>query len=318
MAFPYLHFFAIDMIRNQITDTVLMVRPACFMANPDTLEDNYFQDPIDAPDNPNARAQGEFDHMVTLLEEQGVTVIQVQDTPEPHTPDSIFPNNWFVTNSDGVMTIFPMYAENRNWESHKAVLYNAAVQAFKPRKILDLRDLSEGHGWVLEGTGAMVIDRPHSAVYASRSRRLSEELFDHFCVERGYEPILFDALDRDGNPIYHTNVMMALGEDMAVICSECIPPDQREIVLRKLTTTGHEILDITLEQVYAFAGNMLFLRSGQGRRLLVMSECARRRLTTLQLSQLSHFTIISPPLDTIEQLGGGSARCMMAEIFRHD
>lgn len=306
------------MIRSQIADTVLMVRPADFTANPDTLGDNYFQDSSKVTDDANALAQAEFDAMVELLEDNGVTVIRVQDTPTPHTPDSIFPNNWFVTNSDGIMTIFPMFAPNRNMESHKAVLYNAAVSAFKPLKIIDLRDKADGHDWVLEGTGAMIIDRPHSVVYACRSQRLSPELFDYFCVERGYEPILFDALDKEGKPIYHTNVMMAIGEDIAVVCSECIPEGQRERVLQKLSSTGHEIVDITLEQVYAFAGNMLFLRNGQAKRLVVMSESARRSLTDAQLSQLSRFRILAPKLDTIERLGGGSARCMMAEIFRHD
>lgn len=306
------------MIRSQIADTVLMVRPAHFIANPDTLEDNQFQDPTNAPKHPTAEAQGEFDAMVGLLEEHGVTVVQVQDTPEPHTPDSIFPNNWFVTNSDGVMTLFPMYADNRSQESRKPELYNAVLQAFRPRHILDLRERGAEHGWVLEGTGAMILDRPHGVVYACRSQRLSEELLEIFCEERGYEPIIFDALDREGNPIYHTNVMMALGEDMAILCSESIPEEQRDRVRTKLISTGHEILDISMEQVYSFAGNMLFLRSGQGQRLLVMSECAYRSLDSTQLERLSRFTIIAPKLDTIEQLGGGSARCMMAEIFRHD
>ncbi len=307
------------MRRLQTTDTVFMVRPSKFGVNPDTLADNYFQRPDSAKKNDAEEALKEFDAMVKLLEDAGITVIVVDDTPNPYTPDSIFPNNWFVTNSDGVLSLFPMHAPNRQLEPEKQELFGPVVRAFQPKKILDLRKVSFNTlGGSLESTGAMVIDRLNSVVYACQSQRISPEIFDYFCNERGYEPFLFDAYDNEGRPIYHTNVMMAIGKSIAVLCLEAVAPQQRNKLVDKLQQTRHELLEITMEQMYAFAGNMLFLHTRQGKPCVVMSQTAYKSLTPSQLTQLNDYKIIAPELGTIERLGGGSARCMMAEIFRHN
>ena len=297
-----------------------MVRPADFTANKDTLADNAFQDADHIPSNAQALALTEFDAFVSLLRENGILVAVVQDTEEPHTPDSIFPNNWFVTNSDGTLSIFKLFAENRDLESRKPELYDALIEAYRPAKIFDMRPLAEKTGGYLEGTGSMVLDRFNDVAYACRSKRTNEDLFFRFCEERGYEPIFFDAVDEKGTPIYHTNVMMAIAEDLAVICPESIKDKaDREKVIRKLQETGHECVFISFEQLHAYAGNMLGVKNLLGQRFMVMSRQALRSLTPVQVAQISRkMGIIAPGIETIETLGGGSARCMMAEIFKHN
>ena len=296
-----------------------MVRPADFTANKDTLGDNHFQDADHIPSNAQELALREFDAFVSLLRENGVSVVVAQDTEEPHTPDSIFPNNWFVTNSDGTLTVFRLFAENRDLESRKPELYDPLIEAYRPGKIFDLRPIAEKAGAFLEGTGSMVLDRDNDVAYACRSKRTDEGLFRQFCRERNYEPVLFDAVDLNGAPIYHTNVMMAVAEELAVICADSIrDPEERKAVLTRLEETGHECLLITLEQMYAYAGNMLGVRNALGRRFMVMSLQALHALTPTQIARISSkMGILAPDIRTIETLGGGSARCMMAEIFGH-
>lgn len=302
--------------KAQITDTIFMVRPYRFGANPETLADNHFQDATKETSDANERATAEFDAFVELLRSHGITVVEIQDTPEPHTPDSIFPNNWFLTDDEGTLTLFKMYAANRDAESHKSHLYDALVAEYKPTNINDLRPLSVEIGEVLEGTGSMVIDRTNEIIYACRSNRMSEHLLDVICEHYGFSSVVFDALDREGQPIYHTNVMMALAEELAVICSESIPMDQRNAVISSLENTGHEICDISLDQMYQYAGNMLSVRNPRGDRFMVMSQRALRSLTPKQREQIeAKMTILAPDLQTIEDLGGGSARCMMGEIY---
>lgn len=305
--------------RQQTTDRVFMVRPCRFLANPETLGDNHFQVAERGTDDANESAQREFDGFVELLRSHGVEVIVAEDTPEPHTPDSIFPNNWFLTDDEGNLTIFKMYAPSRDAESHKEALYNRLVEAYQPRVIWDMRPISEEMGEVLEGTGTMIIDRPNRMIYACRSQRLSEPLLDILCQRYGYSSVIFDALDKEGMPIYHTNVMMALATDLAVICLASVPEDQQDYVISALRSSGHEICDISMEQVYHFAGNMLSVRNHQGEQFMVMSQRALASLTDEQRAMIEKsMTIIAPSLTTIEDLGGGSARCMMGELYRYE
>lgn len=305
--------------RLQTTDRVFMVRPCRFLANPETLGDNHFQVAETETDDANERALREFDSFVELLRSHGVEVVVAEDTPEPHTPDSIFPNNWFLTDDEGNLTIFKMYAPSRDAESHKAVLYNKLMEAYQPKNIWDMRPISEEIGEVLEGTGTMIIDRPHRVIYACRSHRLSGRLLDMLCQKYGYTSVIFDALDKDGKPIYHTNVMMALANDVAVICLASIPAEQRQGVVDSLRLSGHEICDITMDQVYQFAGNMLSVRNNAGEQFMVMSQRALASLSDEQRAMIEKsMTIIAPNLVTIEDLGGGSARCMMGELYRYE
>ncbi|MDO4770298.1 citrulline utilization hydrolase CtlX [Porphyromonas sp.] len=305
---------------RQTTDTVFMVRPYNFTFNIHTAEDNHFQTPDPALiEKSHELALAEFDAFVTLLRDNGVKVVVAEDTASPATPDSLFPNNWFSTHEDGTMMLYPMYTDNRNKESYKNALFQTLKTAFDPVKVTDLRPYRE-KGLMLEGTGCLILDRVNKIVYACRSERISEPLLDIFCQEMGYKSVVFDALDRQGLPIYHTNVMMALAEKFAVICLECIRDEkEREKVVESLKSTGHEIVDITLDQVYKYAGNMLSVRTHDtGYPLMVMSRQAYDSLTQDQIRQIeSHARILAPSLLTIETLGGGSARCMMGEIYEH-
>lgn len=303
--------------KAQITDTIFMVRPYRFGANPQTLGDNYFQDASKETADANELATAEFDAFVKQLRAHDINVIVVQDTPVPHTPDSIFPNNWFLTDDEGTLTLFKMYAPNRDAESHKPHLYDALIAAYQPKRIRDLRPLSAEMGEVLEGTGSMIIDRTNGIIYACRSNRMSERLLDNVCEHYGFSSVVFDALDKNGQQIYHTNVMMALAEELAVICTECIPLEQRMAVISSLEETGHDICDITLDQVYQYAGNMLSVKNNQGKHFMVMSQRALKSLTPRQIQMIeAKMKILAPELEVIENLGGGSARCMMGEIYR--
>ena len=224
-----------------------------------------------------------------------------------------------MTNSDGTLSVFRLFAKNRDLESRKPELYNALIEAYRPAKIFDMRPIAEAEDAYLEGTGSMILDRYNDVAYACRSKRTDEGLFHRFCKERNYEPILFDAVDESGTPIYHTNVMMAVAEDLAVICPDSISdPEDRERVLRKLEETGHECVLISWEQLHAYAGNMLGVKNLLGQRFMVMSRQALLSLSPAQVAQISRkMGIIAPDIETIETLGGGSARCMMGEVFAH-
>jgi hypothetical protein len=298
----------------QTTDTVLMVRPAAFGYNEETAVNNAFQQKGTGVDI-QAEARRESDAYIGLLEACGINVVAAEDTAEPHTPDSVFPNNWFSTHNDGTLVLYPMFAENRRLERKPAVL--EAIKAnFDVKRILDLTHYEE-EGKFLEGTGSMVLDRAGRTVYACRSPRTNEEVLRDFCESLGYSPLMFDASDAGGRQIYHTNVMMHIGSDTAVACMESIgDAEERARVRSSLEESGRTIVEITHGQMEHFAGNMLELRNSEGEACLVMSKTARSALSEDQLGVLgSGRRLITPDLDCIEMNGGGSARCMLAELF---
>lgn len=291
-----------------------MVRPAAFGYNEETAVNNAFQQKGTGADI-QAEARRESDAYIGLLESSGINVVAAEDTAEPHTPDSVFPNNWFSTHDDGTLVLYPMFAENRRLERKPAVL--EAIKAnLDVKRIVDLTHYEE-EGKFLEGTGSMVLDRAGGIVYACRSPRTNEEVLRDFCESLGYSPLMFDASDAGGRQIYHTNVMMHIGSDTAVVCMESIgDAEERARVRSSLEESGRTIVEITHGQMEHFAGNMLELRSSRGEACLVMSKTARSALSEDQLSVLgSGRRLITPDLDCIEMNGGGSARCMLAELF---
>ena len=298
----------------QTTDTVLMVSPVAFGYNEETAVNNAFQEEGDENNIPQ-KARKESDNYVQLLKDNGINVIAVEDTKKPHTPDSVFPNNWFSTHDDGTLVLYPMFAENRRLERKPAAL--EAIEAnFDEKRTVDLTHYEE-EGLFLEGTGSMVLDRVNKIAYACESPRTNKTVLNDFCEQLGYTPVLFKAVDAEGTEIYHTNVMMHVGTEVAVVCMEAIKdPDKRSEVRESLEKTGKTIVDISFDQMNHFAGNMLELRNKDGEPCLVMSLTAYESLTDEQIEFLqSRMTLITPDLDCIEQNGGGSARCMIAEIF---
>jgi len=291
-----------------------MVRPARFAFNEETAQNNYFQQPSGS-ESVAEKALEEFDTFVRLLRANDVDVTVVQDSPEPWTPDSIFPNNWFSSHLTGELVLYPMFAPNRRQERKREVL-ELLRRKMNHRKVVDLTPWEE-EGEFLEGTGSMIFDRDRGVAYCCRSPRTSEKMLAEFCSRMNYDALLFDAVDAQGNAIYHTNVMMEVGTQVAVICLEAIRDEgeQRKVVSR-LTAAGKIIVEITLDQMNHFAGNMLEIKSRGGEPLMVMSSSARKALTPDQERTIATFTrILSSDLGTIEANGGGSARCMVAEIF---
>ena len=291
-----------------------MVRPARFAFNEETAQNNYFQQPSGS-ESVAEKALEEFDTFVRLLRANDVDVTVVQDSPEPWTPDSIFPNNWFSSHLTGELVLYPMFAPNRRQERKREVL-ELLRRKMNHRKVVDLTPW-EVEGEFLEGTGSMIFDRDRGVAYCCRSPRTSEKVLAEFCSRMNYDALLFDAVDAQGNAIYHTNVMMEVGTQVAVICLEAIRDEgeQRKVVSR-LTAAGKIIVEITLDQMNHFAGNMLEIKSRGGEPLMVMSSSARKALTPDQERTIATFTrILSSDLGTIEANGGGSARCMVAEIF---
>jgi len=302
---------------SQLASSVLMIRPVRFHSNPLTAASNRFQGKTAAsPAEQQARAAAEFDGLARALADAGVRVVQFDDTPEPHTPDSVFPNNWISMHADGTVVLYPMEAENRRTERRRDIVDALASEhGFDVRQVVDLSG-HERHGHYLEGTGSLVLDRTNRVAYACLSSRTHLDVLGDWAQRMGYDVVAFDAVDRGGVPIYHTNVLMAVGEKVAVICADAIPrADQREAVLERLRQTGHEVVSISFGQMEAFAGNMLELRSAGGDRVLAMSDQARRSLTPEQLRIIErHDRIVSAPIDNIESSAGGSVRCMLAEI----
>ncbi|NOX68579.1 MAG: amidinotransferase [Gammaproteobacteria bacterium] len=294
-----------------------MIRPARFHSNPLTAASNRFQGKLDASEaQQQAAALREFDRLAEALVTAGIHVVVIDDTMEPPTPDSIFPNNWISFHGDGTVVLYPMEAANRRTERRPDIIDSLAREhAFHVSRIIDLT-AHEQHGQYLEGTGSLVLDRTHRVAYACLSSRTDLDVLGDFAQQLDYEVMAFDAVDRDGIPVYHTNVLMSVGESLAVICDESIARDeQREAVLRSLRDTGHDVVSLTCEQMEAFAGNMLELRTESGSRLFAMSVRARRSLTDDQLAMIdAKGEIVSAPIDCIEDSSGGSVRCMLAEI----
>ncbi len=298
----------------QSTSTILLIRPANFGFNEQAAVTNSFMNMPTQTWPVHQQALEEFENFTECLKQNGVKVIIVDDTESPHTPDSIFPNNWFSTHSDGKLFLYPMQAENRRMERREDIL----EQLNKQFKITETCDLSyfESENKFLEGTGSMVLDRNNKLVYACLSPRTNLDVLHEFCSKAGYTPITFTALGQNGKAIYHTNVMMCLGDTFAIICLESIKDnEERKKVATSLESSGKEIITINYTQLNQFAGNMLQLKNHY-ENLLVMSEQAFNALEKYQAFLLEkHCKLVHCPLDTIESVGGGSARCMIAEIF---
>jgi hypothetical protein len=307
---------------NQTTNSILMIRPVAFRMNEQTAVNNYYQKVLDglSPETVNAKAQEEFDTFVNKLRIVGIDVLVVNDTIEPNTPDSIFPNNWISFHESGDVVMYPMFAENRRQERREDILELLEDKGFEMNEFITDYSSAEEDGFFLEGTGSIVLDRENGKAYCALSPRADEELFIEFCEDFDMNPIIFEAfqtVNGERKLIYHTNVMMCIGDTFAVICADCIDDKkERKMVLDSLKSDGKEIILITEAQMSNFAGNMLELMGSDERRYLVMSNSAHQSLTKKQIAQLEeHVTILSSSLDTIEACGGGSARCMMAEIF---
>lgn len=297
--------------------TVLLVRPASFGYNAETALTNHFQQPPTGLDAPAAqqRALAEFDAAVATLRAAGVRVLVFEDTAAPAKPDAVFPNNWLTLHPDGRAILYPMCAPSRRPERRPDIL--AALR--EQYQLTDVIDLSghEVEGRFLEGTGSIIFDHPHRLAYAALSPRTDAALLADVCAHLGYRPVPFHAVDAQGQAIYHTNVMMCLGPDFTVICLESLrDAAERAAVTNELQRTGHEIVDITLEQVARFAGNMLVVQPATGRPRLVLSQSAHDALTPAQRTHLAqHCDLLPLRIPTIETLGGGSARCMLTEVL---
>lgn len=309
--------------RAQCADAVLMIRPASFDYNPETAATNsMMQRPgVLGATAHNDLARAEFQHMVNALRSEGISVCVVDDTPQPPKPDAIFPNNWVSFHPDGTVVLYPMHTESRRRERRRDVVEAAAEQAgFRIKRVLDLSP-HESEGRCLEGTGSLVLDHTNRVAYASVSPRTHPAVVDEWARELGYEPVVFRALDRAGAPVYHTNVLMCIGERFALVGTESIAPDDRALVLGRLRKSGREIVEIGYDEIGRFAGNMLELATWDealgDSRVLVLSASARDALTADAYGRLSACTdtLLVVPVPTIEKLSGGSVRCMLAEIF---
>jgi len=282
-----------------------------------TAESNVFQGRSSAaPEDQQKLALREFDALVEVLRDARIDVIIVDDTPEPHTPDSIFPNNWVSFHGDGRVVLYPMEAPNRRTERRHEVIHTLDKEfGFQVAEVLDL-SVHEASGHYLEGTGSMVLDRTNRIAYACLSSRTQLDPLGDFAQRMDYDVVAFDAVDRNGVPIYHTNVLMNIGESVAAICDVAIArEDQRDAVLTRLKQSGHELLKLNFDQLDAFAGNMLELRNRDGDRMVAMSMRAWGSLSAAQRDTLrANGKVLTASIDTIEDSAGGSVRCMLAEI----
>ena len=305
---------------EQITNTVLMVRPVAFRMNEETAVNNFFQEKLHLKNEEiNKKAQEEFDSLVKKLESVGVNVVVVNDKKELDTPDSIFPNNWVSFHQDGTAVVYPMFAENRRRERRLYFFEELESRGFIINEVLDYTKAEE-EGVFLEGTGSMILDRENQKAYCALSPRADEDLLIEFCEDMEFTPVIFSAnQDVDGKrkSIYHTNVMMCVADEFAIICLDCIDDKkERNNVKRHLKEDGKEIIEITESQIHEFAGNMLQLKGTNDKKYLVMSTTAYKSLTRDQIRRIEkHCEILSSDINTIETCGGGSARCMMAEVF---
>ena len=298
----------------QSTSHILMIRPVNFGFNEQTAGSNAFQIRDAKDDDANRKAQTEFDGMVNALCGDGVDVTVIDDTPEPYTPDSIFPNNWVSFHADGEVYLYPMQAENRRLERREDIIAKLEDR-FSVKHVIDLSRFEQENKF-LEGTGSMVPDRENKIAYACISPRTDRDVLDLFCEHAGYRPVTFDAVDEKGQAIYHTNVLMCVGTGFAVICLDSIPnPDEKLVVKESLSLTKKEIIDISFGQMKHFAGNMLEVKNSAGDTLIVMSQSAFDALLDEQKQILKKYgKLVHADIGTIETLGGGSARCMMAEV----
>ena len=301
----------------QITDTILMIRPAAFGPNEETASTNFFQSSSSGIDRPELQqlALREFDNMVEKLKEHGINVLVIDDTPAPAKPSAIFPNNWLGTSPEGIVSVFPMYSANRRLEKRDDILKMLAEQFV----VKDVQDWSEFEveGKFLEGTGSMVIDHENKVIYSCYSPRTDVSVLEKFANANKYRAIIFFATDKNGQAVYHTNVVMTLADDFAILCVEAIEEEWELIAIRQLLdSSGHDVIRITKDQMHCFAGNMLQVKNKKGEKFLVMSQTAFDSLYEDQKEELSSRCRLLPiSIPTIEQVEGGSVRCMMAEIF---
>ncbi len=306
---------------KQTTNAILMIRPVNFRMNEQTAVNNYYQKEVTKtlPEAINSMAQNEFDNYVEKLRSHGIHVIVANDTLEFDTPDSIFPNNWISFHENGTVGIYPMFAENRRLERREDILEQVEQSGYLIENIVDYTSAEE-EGLFLEGTGSIALDRVNRVAYCALSPRADEDLFIEFCEDFEYTPVVFVAnqtVEGERMAIYHTNVMMCIAETFAIICLQSIDDKkERKNVIKHLKESGKEIIDITEEQVNNFAGNMLQVTGSNDQKYLVMSQAAYNSLTKEQIQRIEkHCPIISSSLEVIEYCGGGSARCMMAEVF---
>lgn len=302
---------------GQLASAVLMIRPVAFVSNPMTAASNRFQAEVglSAAEQQSA-AVAEFETLRDVLTTNGIRVVEIVDTLDPPKPDAVFPNNWVSFHADGRAVLYPMEAPNRRTERRGDILDAlASTYGFRVTEVIDLSH-HEALGRYLEGTGSMVLDRVNRVAYACLSSRTHMDVLGEFAQRLDYEVVAFNAVDRSGSAIYHTNVLMNVGESLAVICDEAVADhEQRMAVLTALKNSGHELVLLTRMQMESFAGNMLQLRSSEGEPLIVMSAAARSSLSEDQRSTIEkHARIISADISRIEQSSGGSVRCMLAEI----
>lgn len=295
-----------------------MIEPIAFGYNAETAKNNYFQVEQTGSDI-QSKALAEFNTFVGKLRGKGINVITIKDTLDPHTPDSIFPNNWVSFHKDGKVVLYPMFASNRRVERREDILETVENLGFEIDEVDDW-SFSETQGHFLEGTGSMIFDHDNKIAYGSVSLRLDEKLFREFCTKYGFTPVVFHSYQTVGTerlPIYHTNVMMCVADKFVVICLDCIDDElEREKVIETIKNSGKEIVEISEEQMQQFAGNMLQVQNKEGEKFLVMSQTAYQSLTTEQVAAIEKYCeIIYSDLNTIEVNGGGSARCMLAEVF---
>ncbi|HMH35194.1 MAG TPA: arginine deiminase-related protein [Puia sp.] len=298
----------------QTTSNILMIRPVNFGFNAETAVNNAFQ-LSQQDEHTQDNALKEFNDFVQLLDENGIDVTVINDTPSPYTPDSIFPNNWVSFHDDGVLCLYPMYAVNRRKERKPDTLKRIA-EKFQVSKTIDF-SYFENKDLFLEGTGSMVLDRENKIAYACLSPRTNKKVLELFCEQLGFRPVVFDAEDTAGRSIYHSNVMMCVADKFIVICLDSISKrEEKQHVVTTIRNSGKEIIEISMEQMNHFAGNMLQVHNTKGEKILVMSTQAYESLTPKQVKKLETFNkIIHSSLNTIETNGGGSARCMMAEVY---
>ena len=298
----------------QNTSNLLMIKPVNFGFNEETASNNAFQFK-DSNSDVQTRALNEFNNYVKKLEENGINVLVVEDTPKPYTPDSIFPNNWISFHEDGCLCLYPMFALNRRQERKNTVM-EAVKNKFAVKNIVDLTKF-ENENLFLEGTGSMVLDRDNKIVYACLSERTNIKVLNEFAKIFGYSIASFNAVDKNGLPIYHTNVVMSVSEQIVVICLDTVNDvSEKEMLLSTIKKSNKELLEISFEQMSNFAGNMLQVKNDKGKQFMVMSKTAYNILDAKQIDLIKKYNeIIAVDIDTIERNGGGSARCMLAEIF---
>ncbi|MCU0438314.1 MAG: arginine deiminase-related protein [Raineya sp.] len=300
----------------QTTSHLLMIRPASFGFNPETAQTNVFQKKAsDFSEEIHKKALAEFDYMVELLKKEDLNVMVIDDTLEPYKPDAIFPNNWITTHQEGVIVLYPMQAPNRRVE-RRIDIVEILQKQYKVHNVVNLSHY-EAKGKFLEGTGSMIFEHTHKIAYASLSSRTNTEVLDRFCNSMRFQPVTFQALDEYDKPIYHTNVLMSVGDKFVIICMDAIKePSDQEDLIASFRKTQKEIFKISYEQMKNFVANCLEVTNNKGERILILSERAYQHLEESQRKRLENYVKLLPcPLETIETYGGGSARCMIAEIF---